>query len=135
MTANPIIVGLGEILWDVFPEGAKFGGAPANFACSAAALAGPDVDVYMASAVGNDDLGDQAIDQLRQRKVHVDAVTRSQRPNRNRQRSIERFGFGHLPIHKRHCLGFFDLRLVVESACRANERGLLRNAGPTERPK
>ena len=27
-----IIVGLGEALWDVLPEGAKLGGAPANFA-------------------------------------------------------------------------------------------------------
>lgn len=26
------IVGLGEALWDVLPEGAKLGGAPANFA-------------------------------------------------------------------------------------------------------
>ena len=26
------IVGLGEALWDVLPEGKKLGGAPANFA-------------------------------------------------------------------------------------------------------
>ena len=26
------IVGFGEALWDVFPEGRKIGGAPANFA-------------------------------------------------------------------------------------------------------
>jgi fructokinase len=27
-----IIVGIGEILWDVFPAGKVLGGAPANFA-------------------------------------------------------------------------------------------------------
>ena len=26
------VVGLGEVLWDVLPEGKKLGGAPANFA-------------------------------------------------------------------------------------------------------
>ena len=29
---NNIIVGMGEALWDVLPEGKKIGGAPANFA-------------------------------------------------------------------------------------------------------
>ena len=29
---NQIIVGMGEALWDVLPEGKKIGGAPANFA-------------------------------------------------------------------------------------------------------
>ena len=29
---DPLIVGIGEILWDVLPEGKKLGGAPSNFA-------------------------------------------------------------------------------------------------------
>jgi len=32
------IVGLGEILWDIFPEGKKLGGAPTNFAYYAKSL-------------------------------------------------------------------------------------------------
>ena len=43
-----------EVLWDLFPEGARFGGAPANFACHAAALG---ANVSMVSAVGNDPRG------------------------------------------------------------------------------
>ena len=27
-----IVVGMGEVLWDILPEGKKIGGAPANFA-------------------------------------------------------------------------------------------------------
>ena len=27
------VCGLGEVLWDAFPDGEKFGGAPANFVC------------------------------------------------------------------------------------------------------
>lgn len=54
---NRTIVGIGEVLWDVFPDGPRFGGAPANFACNAAQLAGPAARVYVVSAVGRDPLG------------------------------------------------------------------------------
>ena len=30
------VVGLGEVLWDMFPKGERLGGAPANFAYHAA---------------------------------------------------------------------------------------------------
>jgi len=33
----PIVVGLGEVLWDLLPDGKKLGGAPANFAYHAQA--------------------------------------------------------------------------------------------------
>ena len=49
------VVGLGEALWDVLPEGAKLGGAPANFAYHAAQFGFPAVAV---SALGRDELGD-----------------------------------------------------------------------------
>jgi fructokinase len=52
------ILSCGEVLWDLFPEGARFGGAPANFACHAAILGGA---VSMLSAVGNDTRGDEAL--------------------------------------------------------------------------
>lgn len=71
---NLQIVGIGEILWDVFPDQRLFGGAPANFACSAAGLAQNGADVFMVSAVGNDDLGQEAIESLRLRGVRTSAV-------------------------------------------------------------
>jgi len=60
----PCIVGIGEILWDVFPDGPRFGGAPANFACSAAELSRESARVCMVSAVGDDDLGRAALQSL-----------------------------------------------------------------------
>ena len=51
------VVGIGEILWDLFPTGPRFGGAPANFVCGVAQLAGDRTDALMASGVGRDDLG------------------------------------------------------------------------------
>ena len=52
------IVSFGEVLWDLFPEGACFGGAPANMACHAALLG---AEVSMISAVGSDSYGQEAL--------------------------------------------------------------------------
>ena len=49
------VVGLGEALWDVLPEGAKLGGAPANFAYHAAQFGH---DAVAVSAIGADELGE-----------------------------------------------------------------------------
>ncbi len=58
----PKIVSFGEVLWDIFPAGEQFGGAPANFACHAAILG---ANVTMVSAVGSDRHGREAIEILR----------------------------------------------------------------------
>lgn len=68
------IIGLGEVLWDVFPDGPRFGGAPANFACSAAGVGGNAVHVSIVSAVGNDSLGEKALEEFRKRNVDVTRV-------------------------------------------------------------
>ena len=52
------IISLGEVLWDLFPDGERFGGAPANFACHAA-IQGADVTMF--SAVGDDKNGHDAM--------------------------------------------------------------------------
>jgi len=51
------VVAVGEILWDVFGDSTRLGGAPLNFAAHAARLGH---DVRMISAVGEDDLGRSA---------------------------------------------------------------------------
>ncbi|MBO7509565.1 MAG: carbohydrate kinase [Bacteroidales bacterium] len=52
------IVGLGEVLWDVFPDGRKLGGAPGNFAWHVSQFG---LDSLAASAVGDDALGREAL--------------------------------------------------------------------------
>jgi fructokinase len=68
------ILALGEVLWDVFPDGPRFGGAAANFACASAALGGDRVRVRLATAVGNDELGNEARRRLADRGVETDFV-------------------------------------------------------------
>ncbi len=53
-----VIVGLGEALWDCLPEGKQLGGAPANFAYHVHQFGHKACTV---SAVGKDELGDEAL--------------------------------------------------------------------------
>jgi len=71
MPHPPSILSLGEVLWDLFPEGPRFGGAPANFACHAAALG---ANVSMASAVGNDPRGSEALAILQAYGINVSPI-------------------------------------------------------------
>lgn len=80
MKSRPIVVGLGEVLWDVFPDGPRFGGAPANFACSSAGLGQEHLDVFLVSAVGNDELGRLAVQALDEHQVNTAALARDRRP-------------------------------------------------------
>lgn len=71
METNRYVVGLGEALWDVLPEGKKLGGAPANFAYHAGQLLGRDRTVAI-SALGADALGDEIVRHLEARGLrHV----------------------------------------------------------------
>ena len=80
MPRRPIIVGLGEVLWDVFPDGPRFGGAPANFVSTIAALASGECDVHMVSAVGRDELGRRAVEALAERRVDTSCVAETDCP-------------------------------------------------------
>ncbi len=71
--SKPIVLCCGEVLWDVFPEGARFGGAPANFACHAAILGG---EASLLSAVGNDARGDEALSILKGLGINTSLIQR-----------------------------------------------------------
>lgn len=68
MIDHPHILSIGEVLWDLFPDGARFGGAAANFACHAAFLGG---EVSLLSATGDDHRGISAVEILRRFGVNV----------------------------------------------------------------
>lgn len=63
------VVGLGEVLWDMLPEGKQLGGAPANFAYQVSQCAFPTM---LISAVGDDALGEEIRSTLKEKGV--DAV-------------------------------------------------------------
>lgn len=60
------IIGMGEALWDVLPEGKKIGGAPANFAFHVSQFG---FESRVISAIGQDALGQEILDVFDQKKV------------------------------------------------------------------
>ncbi|HEY5256561.1 MAG TPA: PfkB family carbohydrate kinase [Acidobacteriaceae bacterium] len=77
---NPLrVAAIGELLWDLLPEGPQLGGAPANFAAILAQMFAcgentPAGEVFLVSSVGDDPLGQQAQEQLLARRVRPDFV-------------------------------------------------------------
>lgn len=63
---KPIVVGLGEVLWDMLPDGKRAGGAPANVAYHAAHSG---AEGWLVSAVGADSLGRELAEVLAQHGV------------------------------------------------------------------
>lgn len=68
---KPVIVSVGELLWDRFPKEAQLSGSATNVAIHCAALG---AESWLVSAVGNDSLGNMAYTRLDAAKVHRDTV-------------------------------------------------------------
>ncbi len=61
------VIGFGEILWDMLPDGRKLGGAPANFAYHSNCLG---CEGWVISSVGKDDLGKEIKDVISRKKFN-----------------------------------------------------------------
>ena len=68
-----LIIGMGEVLWDVLPEGKKLGGAPCNFAYHVSQFG---LDSRAVSAIGDDVLGKEILKNLDEKGViyQIDTV-------------------------------------------------------------
>jgi fructokinase len=70
-TGRPIVIGVGELLWDVFPSGKQLGGAPANFVFHAQQLGAKGCII---SVVGNDENGNEILRLLAQKGIDIDFI-------------------------------------------------------------
>ena len=70
---TPVVVALGEVLWDVFPDARLLGGAPLNFAVHAKNLG---ADAHIVSRIGTDDLGDKIAQAVQRFGLSMDTVQR-----------------------------------------------------------
>lgn len=68
MSKHPLIVGIGELLWDRLPSGKRVGGAPANVVYHASCLGAVG---YAVSAVGKDKLGDELLEAISATTLHT----------------------------------------------------------------
>ena len=71
-TQQNYIVGIGEALWDMLPEGRKIGGAPANFTFHVSQFG---LDAVAVSAVGDDALGKEIRQTFEQKDLQTQLAT------------------------------------------------------------
>ena len=68
---KPVVLGIGELLWDLLPAGPQVGGAPANFARHAQALGAA---AHVVARVGDDQLGRGLVENLLEAGLAVDGI-------------------------------------------------------------
>ena len=101
-----LILGLGELLWDVLPEGPRLGGAPANYTVMAGRLGNHAV---LLSRIGRDDLGRRALDQLEPMPVDTSFVQTDPQHETGRVTVFFDAGQPHYTIHQPAAWDFFEL--------------------------
>ena len=90
------VIGIGEILWDLLPEGKQLGGAPTNFAYHADQLG---LQSIIISSVGKDAWGDEILDILNSSRIE-NLVTRNEKPTGSVSVTIDPEGIPTYVIHE-----------------------------------
>ncbi len=68
------VLSIGEIVWDLLPNGEHLGGAPLNFAAHCRRIGH---EAFLLSAVGDDERGPRAIQRIAELRVAVDFIHRT----------------------------------------------------------
>jgi len=98
MSAPPLVVGIGELLWDLLPDGKQMGGAPANFAFHARALGAASMIV---SAIGDDRAGREILEGLGRRGLDRSGIAvLSGAPTGTVTVALNAGGIPHYTIHE-----------------------------------
>jgi len=71
------VIGLGELLWDVFPDGKKLGGAPCNFVYHAQKQGAIGI---VLSAVGDDIIGKEILEVFKSKGISSEFIELSSKP-------------------------------------------------------
>ena len=117
-TNRPLVIGVGELLWDLLPGGRQLGGAPANFAYHAQALG---AQALVVSRVGQDELGRDILEQLRRLGLRTDGITKDPAaPTGTVNVALDACGQPVFTIHENVAWDFIEPgNNVLEAASRA----------------
>ena len=106
MSRKHVVVGLGEVLWDLLPTGRQLGGAPANFAYITSLLGDEGIP---ASRVGQDSLGAEAIHRLAELRLSTDFIQEdADHPTGTVKVEVDRLGQPRFEISESVAWDFFD---------------------------
>jgi len=120
-----IVVGLGEILWDVFPTRKVLGGAPANFAYHISQFG---FNGYAVSAIGNDLLGKEILTSLEKKKLNY-LIETTDYPTGNTLRSR----YTALRNMRGSSVGQYSFYATHRKSGKEHESSLFRVAGTAKR--
>ncbi len=101
-----LILGIGELLWDLLPAGPRLGGAPANFSVMAGRLGS---HVAALSRIGRDDLGRQAVALLDPMPVDTEFLQVDPQHETGRVTVAFENGQPHYTIHEPAAWDFLEL--------------------------
>jgi len=96
MNGSKKVIGIGEILWDLLPEGKQLGGAPTNFAYHARQL-GHHSSII--SSVGNDELGREIIQNIKDTGI-VSFIDTIDKPTGTVSVQLDKNGIPNYVIHE-----------------------------------
>lgn len=106
MRKSHLILGIGELLWDMMPEGSRLGGAPANFAVMAGRLGN---HAAILSRIGRDPMGREAIDRLDPLPVDTTFLEVDSRHDTGRVTVSLTAGEPHFIIHEPAAWDYLEL--------------------------
>jgi fructokinase len=114
-----LVLGAGELLWDLLPGGKQLGGAPANFAYHAHALG---AEALVVSRVGADALGNEILECLRRLGLRTDGVTADPKtPTGTVSVELDNHGTPTFTIHENVAWDFLEAgESVLREAARAD---------------
>lgn len=118
----PLMIGLGELLWDLLPQGPMLGGAPANYAVTACSMG---ASAAVISRIGSDENGKKAVSQLAKLGLNIDHIQVDPlRPTGTVSVSIDDFGHPQYTIHENVAWDFIhnltsalQIAQVADSIC------------------
>ena len=112
-TQPPVVIGLGELLWDDFPDGKRPGGAPANVAFQANQLG---CQGLMATRIGTDSEGDELLEVLAAKGLDLSVVQRDPEHATGRVTVALNHGIPRYQIHEPAAWDFLELNDPLRSA-------------------
>jgi fructokinase len=110
---KPIIVGVGEILWDILPEGKKLGGAPCNFVYHAQMQGAHGL---ILSAIGNDDHGREILEVLESKQLSAELIQITDKPTGTVDVLLNEKGVPEYTIHEQVAWDFITPNEATEKA-------------------
>jgi len=103
---SPIVVGLGELIWDFLPGGKQLGGAPTNFAYISCLLGN---DSVVASRIGDDELGREAKARLSRLRISTEYLqSDSQHPTGTVRVRLDELGEATFAINENSAWDYLE---------------------------